>query len=520
MELLLRFIGFCFKIIGLLITPLLAVINYFKYSPIRIAPIQNELLKIPAVDLAAKIRNREVSSEEVVLAYIARIKEVNPSLNAVVEDRFEDAIQDAIKADKMVATMPPIHLIKEYPILGVPFTVKESCSLKGLSFSVGSLTRKNIKSSKDGEAVSYLRAAGGIPLLVSNTPEFCTSWESHNFITGRTLNPHDSRRTSGGSSGGEGALVGAGASLFGIGSDIAGSIRVPAQFNGIFGHKPTGGVVSVEGHFPNSTDKSFGKYLVIGPMCRYAKDLPTLVHIMSGKNASKLRLDEQLYTKDIRIYYMEDAGFSLIDITVEESIKIAMCRAIQHFKSNGLQTAPAPIKSLQESMEIGLSKMFDITDIPSILRHADNPEVEDNLCVELLRSLIGQSKYTFAALFFCVLMHTNGFIAKSKTPLYVEKGEELKKLLISFLGDNGVMFYPTYPVAALRHGDSFVKMAGVMYTMIFNILEFPSTHVPLGKDSNGHPIGIQVVAAPFQDRLCLCIAAELEAAFGGWVQPF
>lgn len=90
----------------------------------------------------------------------------------------------------------------------------------------------------------------------------------------------------------------------------------------------------------------------------------------------------------------------------------------------------------------------------------------------------------------------------------------------SFLGDNGVMFYPTYPVASLRHGESFAKMAGVMYTMIFNILEFPSTHVPLGKDSNGHPIGIQVVAAPYQDRLCLCIAAELEAAFGGWVPPF
>lgn len=83
-----------------------------------------------------------------------------------------------------------------------------------------------------------------------------------------------------------------------------------------------------------------------------------------------------------------------------------------------------------------------------------------------------------------------------------------------------MLFYPTYPLAAVRHGESYTKMPGVAYTMIFNVLEFPSTHVPLGKDSNGHPIGIQVVAAPFQDRLCLCIAAELEAAFGGWVPPF
>lgn len=99
----------------------------------------------------------------------------------------------------------------------------------------------------------------------------------------------------------QGALIGAGASLFGIGSDIAGSIRVPAMFNGIFGHKPTGSVMSVHGHFPASTDENFSKYLVVGPMCRYAKDLPTLVYIMCGENAAKLRLKEPLFTKDIKV---------------------------------------------------------------------------------------------------------------------------------------------------------------------------------------------------------------------------
>ncbi|KAJ6638111.1 Fatty-acid amide hydrolase 2 [Pseudolycoriella hygida] len=415
------------------------------YSPIQIPPIKNELLKIPAVELAAKIR---------------------------------------------------------------------------MSYSVGSLTREGVKSTKDGDTIGHLRAAGGIPLLVSNTPEFCTSWETSNLITGRTLNPYNSRITPGGSSGGEGALIGAGASLFGIGSDIAGSIRVPAMFNGIFGHKPTGGVVSVNGHFPYSTDDAFQKYLVIGPMCRYAKDLPTLVHIMSGSNASKLRLDEQLYTKDIKIFYMEDAGFSFIDVPVENSIKIAMWKALNHFKSNSLQVMPAPIKSLQESMEIGLVKMFEIPDIPIILKHPQNPQMEDSLYMELAKSLFGKSKYSFAGLFFCVLIRTNGFISKSKNVHYNEKLEDLRRHFLSFLGDNGVMFYPTYPITALRHCDSFAKIAGVMYTMIFNILGFPATHVPLGKDSDGIPIGIQVVAAPYQDRLCLCIAAELEAAFGGWVPPF
>lgn len=170
-----------------------------------------------------------------------------------------------------------------------------------MSYSVGSLPRKGMRAAEDGIAVGYIKSAGGIPLLVSNTPEYCTSWESGNKVNGRSLNPYDTRRSSGGSSGGEGALIGSGASLFGIGSDIAGSIRVPAMFNGIFGHKPTGGLCSVEGHFPYSKDGAFRNYLVVGPMCRYAKDLPTLMHIMAGPNADKLRLNEPLYTKDIKV---------------------------------------------------------------------------------------------------------------------------------------------------------------------------------------------------------------------------
>ena len=162
----------------------------------------------------------QVKSEDVVRQYIERIKEVNHFLNAVGEDRFEDAIKEAIKADKMCLDMSLIHLVKNYPLLGVPFTVKESCGLKGLPQYSGSIARfeKGIRAEKDCVVVEKLRAAGAIPLLVSNTPEFCMSWECYNHINGRVMNPYDSGRTSGGSSGGEGALLGCGASLFGVGS--------------------------------------------------------------------------------------------------------------------------------------------------------------------------------------------------------------------------------------------------------------------------------------------------------------
>lgn len=128
------------------------------------------------------------------------------------------------------------------------------------------------------------------------------SWESFNHVIGRTLNPYDLSRTPGGSSGGEAALIGSGASLFGPGSDIGGSIRIPSLFTGIFGHKPTGGVVNLKGHFPYCEDKNFQSYLTVGPMARYAKDLIPLLHIMTDGNP-KLRLDEPFMTKDIKVRF-------------------------------------------------------------------------------------------------------------------------------------------------------------------------------------------------------------------------
>lgn len=221
----------------------------------------------------------------------------------MVEERFEEALEDARKADKICSTTPYIYLLQNYPLLGVPFTVKESCSLKPLSKCVGSVPRANIKADKDGEAVAHLKSAGAIPLLISATPELCLNWESNTHVNGCTRNSYNLKRTSGGSSGGEGALIGAGASLFGVGSDVAGSIRVPSLFNGIFGHKPTAKVVSLVGHLPESNHE-IDDYLVIGPMARYAKDLPILVHIMAGPNAAKLRLTEPINTKDIKVSFI------------------------------------------------------------------------------------------------------------------------------------------------------------------------------------------------------------------------
>jgi fatty acid amide hydrolase 2 len=148
------------------------------------------------------------------------MQEVEPYLNAVVENRFDEAIKEAERADKLILDTSELYVIQNYPLLGVPFTVKESIALRGLSYGNATKPRAGVKADKDAAVVERLRAAGAIPLAVSTTPEYCLSWETYNHVSGRTLNPHNLTKTPGGSSGGEAALNGAGASCFGIGKVI------------------------------------------------------------------------------------------------------------------------------------------------------------------------------------------------------------------------------------------------------------------------------------------------------------
>lgn len=131
MDLLIRFLGLVLKVLGFIVAPINALVNWIKYRPIQIPAITNELLRLPAVELAAKIRNREVTAVAVVQAYIQRVKLVNPLINAVVEDRFVAALVDADRADKLAQQLTHVQMIQEYPLLGVPFTVKESVATKG-----------------------------------------------------------------------------------------------------------------------------------------------------------------------------------------------------------------------------------------------------------------------------------------------------------------------------------------------------------------------------------------------------
>ena len=206
----------------------------------------NDILHCSATRQASLILHRQVSSRELAAAHLDRIAAVDPKLHATVEVFAERALAEADRADAALARGEAIG-----PLHGVPFSVKDSIELAGTVCTAGTLGRSGAApSTADATLAARLRRAGGIPIAKTNLPDLLFAFESDNLLFGRTNNPYGLSRTSGGSSGGKAALIAACGSPLGLGSDCAGSVRLPAAFCGIAGIKPTSGRLPRTGHFP------------------------------------------------------------------------------------------------------------------------------------------------------------------------------------------------------------------------------------------------------------------------------
>ncbi|XP_065214164.1 fatty-acid amide hydrolase 2-B-like isoform X2 [Planococcus citri] len=521
MELIARFIFSLTVYFGWIASPVYTILALRpkKHLP---PPKQPEILDLSAVALAKKIRNKELTSEQVTKAFIERCREVNGDLNAIVEERFAAAIEEAKNVDRLIQsdTLSGREIETEKPLLGVPITVKEACKVEGLSHSVGAKLRKGVKAEENGDAVANLRKAGAIPLAVTNTPELCCSVETYNSVTGYTCNPYDLRRSCGGSSGGEAVLIASSSSPLGIGSDFAGSIRMPCLFTGIFGHKPTAGVVSNKGHFPDHADKEFQKLLNIGPMSRYAQDLKPALKIIAGSNADALNLDQTVNLNDLQIYYMLDKGFMYSEISVDSTIKNAIQNSAKYFQAtHGCFVQQIDLPEMQETCEICVLQTAEVEGLKQVFCLKDNPKDECSVIMEFLKLLVNKSDYSIQLLLNRFIVESCLFIPTYKKYKYATVKNNLMKRLKETLGDNGVLLFPTFATPAHYKYQLVWKLSSLGYPMIVNVLGFPATQVPLGLNKSGLPVGFQVIAAPHQDRLCLAVAEELEKAFGGWIPP-
>lgn len=464
-----------------------------------------------AIELAGAIRARELTATEVVDAHIDLHARLRSRLGAIASERFERARAEAQAADRKIATtLDPAELP---PLLGVPFTVKESIAVRGMPHSAGLVARRAHRAERNACTVQRLIDAGAIVLGVTNTSELTMWIEAANRLYGRTNNPYDPTRTAGGSSGGEGAAVGSGASPFGLASDMAGSIRIPAFFCGVFGHKTTAGLVPNVGHWPPTTGDA-ARYLATGLLTRRAEDLMPLLRIIAGAD-ERDPLARPTPLRDPRSVEIAD----LTVVTVENSSILPMNRELRDVRE---RVVGALVAAGARHRRVRLrSWRFAAWPFLATLQAGSATTT-----LALLEQA-GATAPTWSSLLRRDGPHTlptRLVLASELLPAagrsherLVAMGRSLADELVDAIGD-GVLIHPPYPRAAPRHGSTTGRPWLLSSSAVFSLARVPVTEVPLGL-SRGLPLGVQVAATQGRDDVTIAVALELERVFGGWRPP-
>lgn len=482
----------------------------------------------------------------------------------MAQARFNEALEEARRVDDLLASFRDGKQESEFeadelemlrsPLLGVPISIKESVKVKGMKNSCGLVSRKNYLAPYDAVAVKNVKRFGMIPICTTNIPECTLFWaDCQNNVYGRSLNPYDLSRITGASSGGEGSLIASGGSLIGVGSDIGGSLRIPAHYCGIFSHKPSPFLVSSEGNFPELKESRL-RLFTLGPMCRYASDLrPLLKCLISDKdnakqdtyykfqpkNVSEIRkkiidkLDEQIDLSQLKFYYFNFNDSSVLkgkqSVQVSGEIMEAQQELIDHFRSKfNCQVEHFNLDKYLKKTMMTWQCMLRGGGVVDRDTAYDEQELEETfgincMALEFVKMPLGLSKHTKESLLAMVVGSAVPKDRKKAFPL-CEKFErfaaEIKQELEDTLGETGVLMMPSLPTVAYKHNVSLLKTPDIRFPSMFNILQLPVTHATLRLDKKHKlPFGFSFASKPYNDLLTLSVAEEIELAFGGWIQP-
>jgi amidase len=473
----------------------------------------------PATELAQLVRARQVSPVELIDAYLARIDVLNPALNAYVGLDADGARMAARTWEtRLVHEAPGTRHRTRHPapgtrhkLCGVPVSIKSSISVTGLPFETGSRFRKGITGDGDAPLVARLRAAGAIVLGVTNVAEQLMAWETDNALYGRTNNPWDLTRTPGGSSGGEAAAIAAGLSAGGVGSDGGGSIRVPAHFSGICGLKPTPGRVPATGHFP-PCGGPFALTGVVGPMARTVDDVALLLDVMAGAddgdpNGHPVPLARLTAESDLVVGVFEDDGV----VSVDAEVRAAIRQATRWLQDAGVRVEPFRPDGLEEARELwwaifGRASRLLLEPIVS----GRESEVHPNL------------------LQFLEWTRRDPPLSAQELLTVEIRRDLLKARMLAQMSRYPVLLCPVAPMAAFRHGEREWTIDGTSvhyldawrYAAWFNLLQNPGVSVPVLNTREGLPIGVQVVARPWDELTALDVARVIEQGRGPWQPPY
>jgi amidase len=455
----------------------------------------NDLIFSSATEIARRIREREVSSAEVVEAHLRRSAGVNPALNAVVAlaDNAHERAREADAALHAGELWGPLH--------GVPMTIKDSFDTAGVVSTWGTVGRREFVPGADATAVARMKAAGAILLGKTNTSEFTMSFYTNNRIFGATRNPYNTERMSGGSSGGAAAIVAAGGSPIDLGTDTGGSVRLPAHYCGIAGIRPTSGRVPRTGHaipFGGLADL----LTQVGPLARRVEDLALALSIISGPDGV-----------DPYVIPMPLGDYRAVDLS---GLRVA------YFTDNGV-AAPTPETAacvervagalagagcrVEESRPPGMEQSFDL--LRGFLGITGRAGLK--MALERAGTSLDETNLSF--------VHAAKALGPEELELFLERADRFRSDALAWFQPYDLLVAPVNAGPALPVGEIEDRIADFTYTMTHNLTGWPSAVVRVGTSPEGLPIGVQFTAQPWREDVALAGAAFAEKVFGGWQRP-
>jgi amidase len=462
------------------------------------------VLTYPAHKVASMIKNKEISCVELMQLVLDRISIINPDLNAVVAFN-EAAMDEAEAADEMIASGAEVG-----PLHGVPITIKDLIDTKGIVTTLGTVGYKDRVPETDAIVVRVLKNAGAIIVGKTNTAELGASWRrTRNPVYGTTKNPYRFLTTTAGSSGGSAAIVSSCGSYFDIASDLGGSIRMPSAFCGLVGLKPTAGLVSEVGFHntgidPDEINKRMNS---LGPIARHVDDIDIIWEAMVADPSAITNVD-YVYTD----YRSVDLSTLKIGYHYENAIGNMPIESVIEAVNNGIRSLQGLVsvinKEQPETTFTGRELYFDVFSING----------GDNLVAQLNSvgtPLSMASDYVQSAIGF--------FNGRRLTPiearLLENKITRFKEEYTEYFSDYDILLSPVF-------GDSYpnewqlnvVQFDANLYCLDHNLTGFPVVTIPTGVDSFGLPVGVQIVARPYEEHVALAIAKVIETKLGGW-QP-
>jgi amidase len=479
------------------------------------------MLDVPfrsAKQLAAAIRRKHIGCLELLDLYLARVAKYNPALNAIVATDVDGARQRARAADRALARGRPWG-----PLHGVPMTIKESYDVAGMPTTWGIPQQKDNRPTQNALAVDRLLDAGVVFFGKTNVPIFLADYQSYNAIYGTTNNPWDLSRAPGGSSGGSAAALAAGLTGLEAGSDIGSSIRNPAHYCGVFGHKPTWGIVPPRGHGLGRV--AMTDIAVVGPLARGADDLRLALDVMAGADEIdgagwRLRLPppRRKTLREYRVAMMLDDPSSAVDATVQDRLQ-ALADFLARRRAKVSDRARPDIDTVQaHRVYVQLLRAATVGRLSAT-------EFEKNLAT--VQTLAPDDQSYFAQMTRANTMYHRDWLPAN------EARHRMRWKWAEFFKEWDLLLCPVTASAAFPHdheGERYQRTIEVngqrvpttdqlFWAGLTGLVYLPATVAPVGLTPGGLPVGVQIAGPQYGDRTCIAFARLLEQEYQAFVPP-